>query len=465
MANLTSELAEFATALRIESISEEVIDKARQLILDAVGVALGASADVDSSGPIRDAITSISGDGRATVIGHDRMLAAAPAAFINASYVHSLDFDDTHRAGSVHPGASVIPTVLALAEQEGGSGRDVVAAIVAGYDVVCKLAMALDPEAHYQRGFHPTSTAGTFGATAAGARLLGLTSRELTNAFGINGSQAAGSLQFLSNGAWNKRIHPGLAAHNAIIALELARRGFRGASEAIEGPRGFLHSYTDRSHQSAAVAGLGTRFEIMHTGIKPYPACRYAHGALDALVDIVTRHELGPNDVRRVVVELCDAAVEIIGQPVERKRHPRSVVDAQFSMHFLAAVAISRQRMTWADYELIGDASMGELMECIEVTPAAAANHAYPEKWLCSVMVETATKRFSETRENARGDPESPLTWGELIEKFNSLAASVLSQSSRRTVVQAVRDMDFAPNVSRLCEALRTSAVGRTTVM
>lgn len=247
MDRTTEKLCEYVTALRYEDLPPQVIEKAKQLCLDLIGIALCASATADSTPAIRGAVFALGGVGEASLIGEDRTTRPAWAAFLNGSYAHSLDADDTHRRGSIHPGAAIIPTALALAEQHRLGGRELLPAIVAGYDVTCKLAMALDPAAHYRRGFHPTGTCGIFGATAAGARLLGLPASVLRDAFGVNLSQAAGSLEFLTDGAWTKRIHPGLAGHNAVIALELAGQGLRG-------PR-------DRSRSSPGPLACGNRLQ------------------------------------------------------------------------------------------------------------------------------------------------------------------------------------------------------------
>ncbi|MPZ92278.1 MAG: MmgE/PrpD family protein [Actinobacteria bacterium] len=452
---ITRRLSEYVTALRFEDIPAEAVDRTGRFVLDAVGIAFRASVDSDSTGSIRDGFVALARDGKASVFGTELSLSPAHAAAINASLCHSLDFDDTHREGSVHPGASVVPTVLALAEEHGADGPQVITAIVAGYDVTCKLAMALDPQSHYDRGFHPTGTAGVFGATAAGASLLGLSAEELENAFGVNCSQAAGSMQFFDNGAWNKRIHPGLAAHNAILALEFAKRGFVGSSRAIEGDHGVLHAYSDTARAEVAVSGLGERFEILHTAIKPYPACRYAHAPLDAIIDLVEEHGLVPDDVESVVIGLPEAGVGLIGRPVERKRAPKNIVDGQFSMHFLAAVALTSRRMTWDEYDLIGDPGVDNLMQRTEVVPDDEASRAYPEQWLSSVEINTRGKRFAERRTGARGEPELFLEWDEIERKFDDLAEKVLTADQRLGVKEASRGLSRGEGPRLLCESLR----------
>ena len=459
MSEVTAALARFATELRYEDLPEEVVDKAKQLLLDILGIALRASVDADSSVSVRRAVGALAAPGDASVFGEDTTMAPAHAALLNGTYAHSLDFDDTHREGSVHPGASVVPAVIALAEQERLDGRRLLAAMVAGYEVVCKLSMALDAKSHYDRGFHPTATAGVFGATAAGANLLGLTFEQLLNAFGVNGSQAAGSLQFLENGSWNKRIHPGLAAHNAIFALELARNGFVGSALPLEGRFGLFRGYTDNAHPELATGGLGERFEILNTAIKPYPACRYAHAPLDAIIDLTREHDLKPEEIESVTIGLSDAGVALIGRPVERKRQVRNIVDGQFSMPFLAAVALTRRRMGWGDYDLVGDPGIDALMQKIDVVPDDEANRVYPERWLSCVTIRARGQTFVDRRWRTRGEPELPMTWDDIEAKFDDLASPVLAADQRRKVVDTVRRLETVSDMRSLGALLRRQAV------
>jgi 2-methylcitrate dehydratase PrpD len=455
MDDLTTRLADHAAGLRFDDLPAAAIDKAKQLVLDLLGIALCASVDVESTPSIRDAVLSIAGPGKATAIGTGRTLAPAHAALLNGALGHSLDFDDTHRDGSVHPGAAVIPVVLALAEEHAIDGRRAIAAIVAGYDVTCKLSRALDPLSHYTRGFHPTGTAGVFGATAAGANLLGMSAAELAAAFGINGSQAAASMQFLDNGSWNKRIHPGLAAHNAIFALELSRRGFVGSARPFEGRSGLFHAYSDAARPELLVDALGERFEILLTAIKPYPACRYAHAPLDMLIEIVEANDLAPDDVTSVTIGLSDAGCDIIGTPIEQKRRPQSLVDGQFSMPFLASVALQRRRMAWSDYELVGDDTTNALADRVAVVADAEANEVYPGRWLASLELVTTRGTFTDRRWITHGEPELPMSWDEIEAKFDELAAATLGPQSRRELAAMARGMADLEDLSAIGGPLR----------
>ncbi|MFC7554565.1 MmgE/PrpD family protein [Pseudoroseomonas wenyumeiae] len=217
--------------------------------------------------------------GEARVFGDDAGYAPAGAALVNATLGHSLDFDDTHAEAVVHPGAPVIPAALAAAEMVGASGAETLAGIVAGYEVALRLALALPAGAHYDRGFHPSATCGAFGAAAAAGRVFGLDAAGIASALGIALSQSAGSLQFLANGAWTKRFQVGWAGMAGLTAATLAREGFKGAADAIEGKHGFLNAYAPAPRPERVLQDLGQFYELMATGVKPYPP---AAGAMPA---------------------------------------------------------------------------------------------------------------------------------------------------------------------------------------
>ncbi len=272
------------------------------------------------------------------------------AAFLNGALGHSLDFDDTHAASSLHPGATVIPAALAAGEMAGASGADVLAAVVAGYEVTIRIALALPAKAHYDRGFHPTATCGAFGAAAAAARVFGLDAAGVADALGIALSQAAGSLQFLANGAWTKRFQVGWASLSGLAAATLAREGFKGASEALEGRHGFLRAYAPEPRPELALDGLGERYELMQTAVKPWPSCRYGHACIGAALDVRAEPDFDPARIEGAVLGLPRAGLLLVGEPAAKKSDPHNVVDGQFSGPFVVAAALLTGRMDWDSY-------------------------------------------------------------------------------------------------------------------
>lgn len=447
-------LGRYVAAIQFSDIPSVVVQKAKQHILDLFGVSLLGRDRADSSPAIRSAVLSIARRGDVSVWGEPFTLAPAHAALLNGVYAHSMDFDDTHLAGSVHPGATAIPTALAIAERNKVSGARLITGVVTGYEVTCRVALALGARSHYELGFHPTATAGVFGATSAAAAILGLSSTQLVQAFGINGSQAAGTMQFLSNGGWNKRLHPGIACHNAIFAIELALQGFVGAASPFDGKFGFLRAHSQTPRPELLTNGLGDDFEIMRTAIKPYPACQYAHDPITSILELVLEHDLEPIDIQSITIRLPRTAIDLIGSPAEEKRNPRNVVDGQFSMHFLAAVAVFARRVNWEGYKSIGDPRLGELMNRIDVVPSSQADLVFPEEWLSSVEITTTQAvRSRERRSAPTTAPDLPTDFP--YQKFQDTARSTIGEEQARRLAHLVDDLDRLKDVSVLGQALR----------
>ncbi|MGD9863889.1 MAG: MmgE/PrpD family protein, partial [Pseudodonghicola sp.] len=365
----TRQLAAFAAQTRTDAVPPAVRDRALALTTDLAGSAIRAAEEAESTPALLAMLRRLGmeGDGPCSVFGLSRRYGPAAAALLNGAFGHSLDFDDTHADSSLHPSAPVVPAALAAAQMTGASGQDFLAAVVVGFEVCCRLGLALNPTAHYARGFHPTATAGTFGAAAAAGRLLGLDTDRMEAAFGVAASQASGSLQFLTNGAWNKRYQVGEAAMKGLMAATLAAEGFHGAADAIEGEHGFLRGYSDGAEPERATAGLGTTWETLRIGVKPYPACRYTHAAVDGLLALRDRLSLAPEEVEAITVGLHRNGITLVGAPLEQKRRARSVVEGQFSMPFAAAVALLRGRFGWDDYDLLGDPHAEALADRVEV--------------------------------------------------------------------------------------------------
>jgi 2-methylcitrate dehydratase PrpD len=450
---VTEEFSRFTAGLQAADLPAAVLARTRLLILDLAGNIVRARYDAESTPPLLSATRALGlAAGNTRVFGDVRRYTPAGAAFLNGALAHSLDFDDTHAAGSLHPGAPVIPAAIAAAEMTGASGADLLAAIVAGYEVTCRTALALPAGEHYRRGFHPTATCGVFGAAAAAGRVLGLDAAGVADALGIALSQSAGSLQFLANGAWTKRFQVGWAASSGLVAATMAREGFKGAAEAIEGRYGFLHAYAPAPKPECAIEGLGSRFELMATAVKPYPSCRYGHAGIDAALTLRERHRLRPEHIEAVTLGLPNAGMQLIGDDIERRRNPRSVVDGQFSGPFVIACALVTGAFGWDSYKLLDDPAIRALMPKIDCVPDAEIEALFPAHMAGKLTVR-AGETFTETVVVPKGEPENFLTEDELRAKFYSLATPVLGKDRAATLADAVMGLDAAPSVNALMRA------------
>ncbi len=446
----THTLAEFAANLSFDKIPAEVAERARMLILDHVGIALRARNAADLRESMSKGLAALGlAQGQATVIGDPQGYTPGAAALFNGNLGHALDFDDTHARASLHSGAPIIPAAMAAAETCKASGRDVITGIIAGFEVQTRLSLALGPTDHYNRGFHPTATCGVFGAAAAAGSVLGLTADQMVYALGLCGSQAAGSMQFLADGAWNKPFHTGYASMNGLYSAVLAKEGFRGTLEPVEGRLGFLKGYAPNPEPAKAVEGLGEVWETMSIAIKPYPSCRYGHAAMDALIALRNEHEINVDDVELIEIGLPKTGIKLIGDPEEDKQRPKNYVDGQFSMAFVGAVALREGGMSWDDYEKhLKDPKTLEL--CLRIR---TINHPKVEAEFPANMSGLATVklRSGKTLEKMvvvpKGEPDNFMTAEELRAKFDGLTGPYLSEARREKLASAVLDFHKVDDV------------------
>lgn len=327
----------------------------RLLHLDYAAVVFGG-ANRSSALAVRHAVETSSERGRWTpssvVAGKGRpsFASAESAALVNGTIAHGLELDDTFEEGSIHPAVVIFPALFAVAEEEDISYRRLLVAAAVGYEVMCRVAVLLGAAESYGRGFHPTGVSGAIGAAAAVANLLGLSVGESTNAVAISANITAGSLEFLSDGSWTKRLNAGNAAAQGIRAARLAQAGFDAPDSAIEGTNGFLKQYGHGEQQRTLKLEFGTA--ARETSIKFYPCCRYMHGNIDLLRQIHAEYpDLNPDEICRIDAAVISAGAGLVSEPAERKLHVNTAVDAQFNMPFGAALAIHTGQASVADFD------------------------------------------------------------------------------------------------------------------
>ena len=433
-------LLEWAVAYRPDEDGEAAA-QVRYLLLDHAANALGGLT-AESSRLVRRYAASRAG-GIPAPGGHS--LLEEYAAFVAGVSAHALESDDTHQASSSHPGSAVFPAALSIATAEGSSFEDVVAASVVGYEVMARIGTTATVQGQYDRGFHPTGTTGVFGAAAAASRLLGLDAAAMRSALGISLSLAAGSMAFLVDGAWTKRLHPGWAAHGGLLAARLAAEGFEGPRDPICGPDGYLHSYSDTPAGDDAAErltdGLGVApLAIDRTSIKAHACCRYKQAPIDAVLDLVAEHDIAPEQVARIRVGVLEAGWNIIAAPEADKRRPSSIVDAQFSMPFGAAVAALHRSAGTRQYTpaVIASPEVAALMDRVECYRSADLDAVFPERWPAEVVIELHDGGSVSRRvDYPKGDPENPLTLPELQAKFRDLTAGIVTASGQAQLIEA----------------------------
>jgi len=450
----TRDLVDFLAGLKPSDLSAAVFDRARYLLLDYLGVAIRGSC-AESSAPVYRMIERTAAPGSATVIGKGIRTLPGYAALANGTAAHAIELDDTHNAGSIHLGVVMFSTALAVLETLPDLQPDrFFTAVTAGYEAAARIAMAVQPKEHYLLGFHPTATCGVFGAAVTASKLLGLTTDQMLSAVGIAGSMAAGSLEFLSDGAWTKRLHPGLASQNGIQAALLAAEGFRGPSRILEGRDGFLHGYSRQPLPDLLTIDLGQSFEILRTSVKPHACCRYMQGPIDAILALVHEHDIRPAQVRQIEVAVLEAGWPLVVEPRAQKYDPRSIVEAQFSMPYGAAVAVI-DRVAGLDQfnqARLQSPDVRAFLNKVVMTKNSDIEKTFPAEWPAVVSIHLEDVRsFEKMIRHPKGDPQNPLSWPELITKFRGLAGYVLPLDRCEKIVGHVTAADSLAGLPALC--------------
>lgn len=462
MKTAAERLAAFTTGLGYEAIPPDVVEAAKLHLLDTLGCGLAAHA-LDVATAARAAAAEMGGTPEATVIGLGRRLPAAQAALANAMLCHGLDFDDTHADAICHVSVVVGPAALAVAEARLARGRDVVAALVGGSEVVARLGMAA-AGAFHRRGFHPTGVCGVFGATAAAARLQGLDIGTVTRALGVAGSFASGLLAFLEDGSPTKPIHPGWAAHGAIMATRLAAHGATGPVAVLEGRYGLYDAFVGQADLALEreLADLGTRWETRRIAVKPYPACHYVHGVLGAAERAIGGQALAPDEITEVVVIVPAASVPIVLEPAAAKRAPRTEYEGKFSLPYSTAAMLVRGAVGVETYteKAIGDPAVLEVARRVRYETLAypTAGRAFPG----GIRIRLRDGRTLEADcPHQKGAPENPLSPAAVLAKFRRNAGIALPPSAVAALETAVLELegigDLAAALAPLREAARPS--------
>ena len=449
---ITQELAQYCSDLKFNHLPEEVIDRVRYFFLDFIGVACRGS-QVDSSRSMYRFIQEMGNGNRGgVIIGTKKRAPFVYAALANGTSSHAIEMDDVNNESSLHPGVVVFPAALGTSEMFGSDGKSFIEAVVLGYEVVIRLGKALGPENTYRRGFHPTAVCGTFGSSVAASKIMGLKEERMVNAMGIAGSQAAGSMEYLAQGAWTKRFHAGWAAHSGMIAAQLAKNGFQGPTSIIEGRDGFLHAYSNGADASKVLEGIGSGFEILRTSVKPHACCRYMQPPIDGVLKIVRENDLQPDQIQRVRLGLLRAGAPLIAEPIENKYRPQSIVDAQFSMPFGAAVALFYRKAGLNEFNLskIRSEQVKDIMERVECVEDPELEKTYPKQWCATAEILTKDgKRYFTKVEYCKGDPENPLSWEELIEKFHDLSRLSITKERRLKIIDHIKNFEKVQHIQK----------------
>jgi len=410
-------LASFAAELSFAQIPDPVLRRAEDLMLDWLGSVLAAR----SARPIRSiqrfAETMGPAEGPSEILTSRRTSSPVFAALVNAAASHYVEQDDVHNGSVFHPAAVVFAPALATAQALGASGAQLLTAAVAGYEVGIRVGEFLG-RSHY-RTFHTTATAGTLAAAAAVGRLLELSPAQMLHAFGSAGTQSAGVWEFLRDAADSKQLHCAHAAASGLMSAYLARDGFTGAQQVLEGAQGLGVGMSTDADPARLVDGLGTRWALAETSFKYHASCRHTHPAADALLQVMARERLAHGDIARVVTHVHQGAIDVLGRVVV----PTTVHQGKFSMGtVLGLIAVhGRAGLTEFDRDYLAP-EVAAFRDKVMMELDREVDTAYPARWIGKVSVETTDGRsFSGRVDEPKGDPGNTLSRAEIEDKMKRL--------------------------------------------
>jgi len=453
---VSEQLGAFAATLRWEDIPPQVRTRARHLILDAVGCALAAGR-FEFAARSLEAIAELAGKGDSAVIGQRLRLPLRDAVLANGILAHGLDYDDTHSEGIVHLTVSAFPTVLAVAADQDLKVEDLLGAYVVALEAGARLG-AVAKGAFHQVGFHPTGVIGAFACALAAGRLYGLDGAQLAQAQGVALSVASGSLEFLEDGAWTKRLHPGWAGVGGIVAAALARRGFKAPRAPYEGRFGlyaaYLGSRSEGCDLSRATARLGEVWETMNVALKPFPACHFAHAFADAAIGL-RRAGVDPAQVERITALVPEPIVKTVCEPAAAKRRPANDYDAKFSLPYVIAASLARGRFGLAELEDSALKNQEILDLAARVDYAIDPDSTFPRHYCGEVVVRMTDGRELRQREAVnRGAADRPLSNGDIVDKFMHNATYAVSSQRPHQVKEAILGMEEGAPARALADVL-----------
>jgi 2-methylcitrate dehydratase PrpD len=449
--SISGRMAAFAAGLRYEDLPADVQRLARVVLLDTIGCALAGAATTEVA-RIRAAMVAANGGaGDSCVWGTGERAPLPLAALVNGAAVHAREIDDF--GGCAHSGSVVIPAALGAAERLGSNGKDLLTAIVVGYDVAHR---AMDGGGGYLAfkacGWHSTSTCGGFGAAAAVGKLLGLDAKRLQWALGYAGSNAGGTWAFIPEGAMNKRVHPGFAAHTGVVSAYLAANDVTAPETIFEADwGGYYATYVPgKATPERATAGLGSDYRIRLVGFKPYAACRGIHSSVDAILDLRRSRSLRADDVKRITVRGSSTHVKQLA-----KQDVSTLLDAQMSLPYSIATALASGGAMIDQYtaEALRRPEVRELAQRITVTREPSVPDG--DEPYVDVEVKDGTVLTARVPV-ARGDCTNPLSEDELRDKFRTTAGQLFAPERVTAIEQAVMEAENLADVRTLVALLAT---------
>lgn len=452
--SLSEIIAEWTLNFSLENVPEDVIEYAKMHTIDAVGCSL-ASVNEPHACMMRRVFRQMHSFEESTLWGTDEKSSLSDAVIHNGGLIHGLDYDDTHALAITHPSASVVSAAITIGEHEHSSGKDILEAIILGYEIILRLGVAAHGKFH-DIGFHPTGIISSFSSACIAAKLQGATKEQLVNALGLCGSQAAAIQEYLHDGTWNKKLHPGWGVHCALYALALAKEGFMGTKDVFEGSYGFYQThlgFTDGLFET--FADLGTVWRTREIAFKFYPTCHWTHSDMDLLLDIMVENNVTYHDIDFVECFIDPRGAGSVVEPPERKKDPETEYQMRFSLFYAMAVAAVRRKLTLKeiDMSLMQDTEIRNMIERVKITidPNADVPGHFPGKISVHFKNGMTVER---AQPYETGCIENPAKMENVIKKFKD-NLDYLDERNSDMIIRKVQTIEDEPSVDGLLGLLR----------
>ncbi|WP_454738452.1 MmgE/PrpD family protein [Cupriavidus necator] len=450
----TRQLCEFLADLKLADVPAPVIERTKDLFLDWIASAI-AGKDAPAVRRLQEFAAAMGpAQGGAEVLVDRRRTSPYFAALINGASSHVVEQDDVHNGSVLHPAAVVFPAVIAAAQAEGKTGAEVLLASIAGYEAGIRIGEFMG-RSHY-RVFHTTGTVGTLAAAAAVAKLYGLDAEGINQALGSAGTQAAGLWEFLRDAADSKQLHTAKAAADGLQSAWLARAGFTGAKQILEGAQGMAAGMSSDANPACLTDGLGTRWATAETSFKFFASCRHTHPAADALKAVMQREGIAADQVASVTTHVHQGAIDVLGPVV----NPTTIHQAKFSMGTVLGLVAVHGHAGLGEFEqhALQDDKVSAFRGKVEMELDDEINAAYPRQWIGRVTVKTTDGRTLAARVDVpKGDPDNTLSRPELEAKALQLGAfrHGATEAEMREIIRRVWALEQAPNVNDWLPAAR----------